>query len=80
MGVIVNKENQNDELSKRISADLRAKLAETEKDEGKKDPDFTEDSDYGKDLKKTSKFSIVIVVLVIIAVIVSFLAFGPFSF
>lgn len=80
MGVIVNKENQNDELSRRITADLRAKMEETEQEEGGKDPDFVEDSDYTKDLNKTSKFTWVIIVLGIIAVIVSVLAFGPFNF
>ncbi len=78
MGVIVNKENAGDELSRRIGADLRAKMIESEKVE--KDADLVEDSEYVKDLKKTSKFSWVIIVLVIVAVIVSFLAFGPFSF
>lgn len=80
MGVIVNKENDGDLLSRRISADLRAKLAESEKDEGSKDPDFAEDSDYVKDLKKTGKFTWVFLALFVIAVIVSFFAFGPFSF
>lgn len=78
MGVIVNKENAGDELSRRIGADLRAKMIESEKVE--KDADLVEDSEYVKDLKKTSKFSWVIIVLVVVAVIVSFLAFGPFSF
>jgi len=80
MGVIVNKEEQNDEISRRITADLRAKMAETEQDEGEKDPDLVEDSDYMKDLKKTGKFTWVILVLGVIAVIVSILAFGPFGF
>ncbi len=78
MGVIVNKENAGDELSRRIGADLRAKMIESEKVE--KDADLVEDSEYVKDLKKTSKFSWVIIVLVIVAIIISFLAFGPFSF
>ncbi len=78
MGVIVNKENDGDELSRRIGADLRAKMIESEKVE--EDADLVEDSEYVKDLKKTSKFSWVIIVLVIVAIIISFLAFGPFSF
>ena len=80
MGVIVNKQNDGDELSRRISADLRARMEKSEQEEGKKDPDFAEDSDYVKDLKKTSKFSWVILVLVIVAIVVSVLAFGPFNF
>ena len=78
MGVIVNKENAGDELSRRIGADLRAKMIESEKVE--EDADLVEDSEYVKDLKKTSKFSWVIIILVIVAIIISFLAFGPFSF
>lgn len=78
MGVIVNKENAGDELSRRIGADLRAKMIESEKVE--EDADLVEDSEYVKDLKKTSRFSWVIIVLVIVAIVISFLAFGPFSF
>ena len=78
MGVIVNKENQNDELSRRISADLKTKMEESSKDEKREDPDFVEDSDYAKDFKKTGKFSWVILVLTVVAVIVSILAFGSF--
>jgi hypothetical protein len=54
MGVIVNKENSQDELSRRISADLKDRAeAASEVD----DPDLAEDAEYLKDLKKTSKFS-----------------------
>ncbi len=65
MGVIVNKENEkNTELSKRISADLRAKAAEA-----KEDVDLAEDAEYLKNLRKTSKFGWVWVVLIVLAIL-----------
>ena len=52
MGVIVNKQNeQNDELSRRINADLRAKAVENAKVNDDGDVDFAEDAEYLKDLK-----------------------------
>ena len=69
MGVIVNKENNNDELSRRINADLRTKMTEgTGVIEGET-PDLVDDSDYTKDLKKTSKFGWIWIVLVVLAII-----------
>ena len=66
MGVIVNKEDdKNTELSRRINADLRAKMSETVNDTGHGDPDFSEDVEYTRDLKKTGRFSWVWVVLVL---------------
>ncbi|MBR1802302.1 hypothetical protein IJ768_03725 [Candidatus Saccharibacteria bacterium] len=54
MGVIVHKETERKtELNDRIAADLRSRAKATKVD----DPDFVEDSDYTKDLKKTGKFS-----------------------
>ena len=65
MGVIVNKENnQNDELSRRIAADLRTKAAAADED-----VDLAEDAEYLKDLKKTSKFGWVWAVLIILAIL-----------
>ena len=56
MGIMVNKENQqNDELSRRISADLRAKALETVDVDGGGDVDLVEDAVdivYFKDAKK----------------------------
>lgn len=70
MGVIVNKENsKNDELSRRIDADLRNKMTSSRETGDKNDPDFTEDSEYMKNLKRTSKFGWVWVVLIILAII-----------
>lgn len=72
MGIIVNKEdNKNDDLSRRISADLRTRAMETAEvgDIDGNEPDFAEDAEYVKDLKKTSKFGWVWVVLIILAVL-----------
>ena len=68
MGVILNTENQeNDEISRRISADLRARaLAEAD---GGEDVDMVEDARYLKDLKKTSKFGWVWIVLIVLAIL-----------
>ena len=78
MGVIVNKEDdQNDVLTRRISADLRSKMYESSDDsgddgsglKGNPDPDLAEDSEYMKDFKKTSKFGWVWIVLIVLAVL-----------
>ncbi len=78
MGVIVNKdEDQNDALSRRISADLRTKMYESSDDsgdddgsglKGNPDPDLAEDSEYMKNFKKTGRFGWVWIVLIILAV------------
>ena len=77
MGIMVTKDNQDrDELSRRINADLREKMnrtSKTTKDET--DPDFVEDSDYTKDLKKTGKYGWVFVFL-IFAVLLGLIIFG----
>ena len=72
MGVIVNKKNyKNDELSRRIDADLRAKALETVggDDRDIEDPDFAEDSEYVRDFKKTGRFGWVWVVLIVLAIL-----------
>ncbi len=70
MGVIVNKQNDdNNELSRRINADLRAKALETAgEDGGKKDVDFAEDSEYLKNLKKSSKTGWFWIILILLAI------------
>lgn len=69
MGVIVNKENQQeDELSRRITADLRAKAMETSATEGG-DVDMVEDARYLKDLQKTSRFGWIWIVLIVLAIL-----------
>ena len=61
MGVIVHKETERrTELNDRIAADLRNRAGQTEQD----DPDFVEDADYVRTLKKTGKFSWIWFVLV----------------
>lgn len=71
MGIIVNKEhNQDNELSRRIDADLRAKLTgNTREDENEPKTDFTDDTDYMKDYKKTGRFGWLWVVLIVLAII-----------
>ena len=71
MGVIVNKNNQQDnELSRRISADLREKaLRASGVADDEEVPDFAEDSEYVQDFKKTSRFGWVWVILIVLAII-----------
>ena len=70
MGVIVNKQNdQDNELSRRINADLRAKALETAQVSDEGDIDFAEDAAYLKDLKRTGKFGWIWVVLIVLAVL-----------
>ncbi len=59
MGIMVTKnEDKNDELTRRINADLREKRNKTSKQDGdKKDPDLVEDSDYVRDMKETQKYA-----------------------
>lgn len=68
MGIMVNKEDQqNDELSRRITADLRARAAATA--DAEEDIDMVEDARYLKDLQKTSRFGWVWIVLIVLAVL-----------
>ncbi len=79
MGVIVNKKESQDELTRRINADLRAKATETAgvtKDGS--DVDLAEDAEYLRDLKKTGKFSWIWIVLVVLAVLSLVVIFGGF--
>ena len=70
MGVIVNKENtKNDELSRRIDADLRTKMSEGTGVIDGETPDFVDESEYVKDFKKTNKFGWVWVVLIVLAIL-----------
>ena len=79
MGVIVNKKEEQDELTQRINADLRAKALETaEIERDGSDVDLAEDAEYLKDLKKTGRFSWIWIVLVILAVISLVVIFGGF--
>ena len=75
MGIMVSKKDDvTDELSRRINADLREKMNTTSKQvSDKDDPDYVEDSDYVRDLKKTGKYSWIwiLVGIVVVAVLVA---------
>ena len=79
MGVIVNKKEEQDELTRRINADLRAKATDTvEIEKDGSDVNLAEDAEYLKDLKKTGRFSWIWIVLVVLAVISLVVIFGGF--
>ncbi len=72
MGVMVNKNQQiNDELSRRINADLRerAVVGADEGDGPEETPDLAKDAEYVKDFKKTSRFGWVWFVLIALAIV-----------
>ena len=69
MGVIVNKEDtKKDELSRRINADLRTKMAGTGVIDGET-PDLVDESECVKDFKKTSRFGWVWIALIVLAIL-----------
>lgn len=78
MGIIVSKEdNKNENLEKRITADLRARaLAEAPDGEV---TDFENDSEYIRDTKKTGRFAWVWIVLIVLAIISLVIIFMPAS-
>ena len=70
MGIIVNKgNNKNDDLSRRIDADLRAKLSGNTNGIEGETPDLVDDSEYIEDYKKTSRFGWVWIVLIALAIL-----------
>ena len=70
MGIIVNKQNDNDDITRRINADLRAKATETVNiDDDVASPDLAEDAEYLRDLKKTGRFGWVWLVLIGLAIL-----------
>ncbi|MBR3230484.1 hypothetical protein IKF73_00420 [Candidatus Saccharibacteria bacterium] len=70
MGVIVNKENtKNDELSRRIDADLRLKMEGATGVINGDTPDLVDESEYLKDFKKNSKFGWIWGVLIVLAIL-----------
>lgn len=78
MGIIVNKEdNKNEDLERRISADLRAKAVETF-DDGEV-TDFANDSEYVRETTKTNRFAWVWIVLIVLAIISLVIIFMPAS-
>lgn len=63
MGVIVNQENDKDELSRRINADLKNRqVAAAEADGG--ETDMVEGSEYLKNTKKTGRWGWIWIVLI----------------
>lgn len=78
MGIMVNKEdNKNEDLERRISADLRAKAVETF-DDGEV-TDFANDSEYVAETTKTNRFAWVWIVLIVLAIISLVIIFTPAS-
>lgn len=78
MGVIVNKKESQDELTRRINADLREKAIATSDIADGSDVDLAEDAEYLKDLKKTGRFSWVWIVLIVLAILALIVIFGGF--
>ncbi|MBR3365575.1 hypothetical protein IKG48_00395 [Candidatus Saccharibacteria bacterium] len=66
MGIMVQKNEDNSKLNEQINADLRERAERTSK---QMDPDYVEDSDYAKDLKKTGRFAWIWAVLIVLAII-----------
>ena len=64
MGVIVNQENDKDELSRRINADLKNRQVAAAEIEGEPDPDTVEGSEYLKNTKKTSRWGWIWIILI----------------
>lgn len=64
MGILVSKDEENSKLQERIDADLRTRVQQTSEPA---DKDFAEDSEYVKELEKTSKYSWVWFILIVLA-------------
>ncbi|MBR3169376.1 hypothetical protein IKF23_02960 [Candidatus Saccharibacteria bacterium] len=77
MGIIVNKEDDKNELSRRISADLRAKAVE-EFDDGEV-TNFADDSEYVRNTTKTGRFAWVWIILIVLAIVSLVIIFTPAS-
>jgi len=67
MGIIVNKEmEKRSELTDRVSTSLRERAERTS---GEAETDFVDNSEYGKDLKKSGRFSWVWFILILLAAV-----------
>ena len=76
MGIVVNKEdNKNQDLERRISADLRAKAVKQAPDG--EVTDFEKDSEHIEDTKKTGKFAWVWAILIVLAIVSLVIIFMP---
>lgn len=79
MGILMTKEDdKNEELTRRINADLREKAEATSKDAEIKAKnvatDFAEDIDYNKGLKQTTKFGWVFPLVIFVGFVVAIVA------
>lgn len=73
MGIIVESNNEKNKLQERIASDLREKAQSSTPRRGR--PDFIEDSEYTKHMRKTSRFSwfwFILIVLAALSLIVIF--------
>ncbi len=73
MGILVEKDEDKSELSRRINADLRERAVRSSK---KEDVDLVEDSEYLKNTNKTNRFSwfwFILVFLAAVALVVIFI-------
>ena len=77
MGIIVNKEDDKNELSRRISADLRAKAVEEFDD--REVTNFADDSEYVRNTAKTGRFAWVWIILIVLAIVSLVIIFTPAS-
>lgn len=66
MGIMVQKNDDKSKLNEQINADLRERAMRAS---GDSDPDYVEDSEYAKNLKKTGRFSWIWAILIILAII-----------
>ncbi len=74
MAIMMNREDdKNEELTRRINADLRAKVQATK--DVSEDKDFVESSEYVKDFKKTGSFAWLWIVIAVV-ILVMLIAFG----
>lgn len=75
MGIMVTKNDDlNQDLTKRIDADLREKVEATSKNEKGAGVDFAEDSEYVEGFKKTSKFAWIWIAGILIAILTLIIA------
>lgn len=73
MGILVEKDEDKSELSRRINADLRERAVRSSK---KEDVDLVEDSEYLKNTNKTNRFSwfwFILVFLAAVALVIIFI-------
>jgi len=77
MAIIVNLPDKRSDLQRRISAELREKMAKSGSDKGddpvsrsvKKAPDLVEDSEYIKNYKKSKPIPRPVIVLIVLVAI-----------